>query len=149
MEKGMVPNSFEVKYPYEKIMASLWFAFRKTFFLFFFDRYWSQGPEASYLRDLEYLRGFHQIQEAIDRAYLTLVQQNLTNSSGLFDEVGVFLQEFPYPCFEQDWFMKSMYIAQILPIAVIFGFMVTLATNTRQQLWERESQNSQVRFSTQ
>ena len=65
--------------------------------------------------DLKYLRGFTQLQDLIDRAFLRLQEENVamitqtrkkreidSNSITNIDDIGVYTQEFPYPCFIRD-----------------------------------------------
>ena len=65
--------------------------------------------------DLKYLRGFTQLQDMIDRAFLRLQEENVamitqtrkkreidSNSITNIDDIGVYTQEFPYPCFIRD-----------------------------------------------
>ena len=93
--------------------------FKKIFFckthIFISIRFWVPGPDASFIADLKYLRGFTQLQDLIDRAFLRLQGENemitqtrkkreidsnsITNN---IDDIGVYTQEFPYPCFIRD-----------------------------------------------
>ena len=41
-------------------------------------------------------------------------------------------------------FLFLLYSSNGLNIALVMGFIVTFATNTRQHLWDRESQNTQI-----
>jgi len=41
-----------------------------------------------------------------------------------------------------------MFTAQILQISLLFAFIFALSAATRRQIWEKESQNSQVRPSS-
>ena len=52
---------------------------------------------------MKYLRGFTLIQDMIDRAILYNTQESMEiNSTIDFHDVGVYSQEFPYPCFQRD-----------------------------------------------
>lgn len=64
------------------------------------DTLWVPGPDDNYFLDLKYLRGFIQLQDLVDRAILSVTSQ-FTNSTDL-SNVGVYTQQFPYPCFERD-----------------------------------------------
>ena len=43
-------------------------------------------------------------------------------------------------------FLSGMFTSQILQICLLFAFIFALAAATRRQIWEKESQNSQVCF---
>ena len=58
--------------------------------------------------------------------------------------IGVFTQEFPFPCYTVDWFLNQVYLANILQMCLLFGYLTFIISNTRQQLWEKESQNSDI-----
>ena len=120
MAKDSVPNSKDLK-----------------------DRFWVPGPDGDILEDLKYLRGFQQIQDLIDRSILRITQESLNSDLDL-DEIGVYTQQFPYPCFLRDNFLSSLYTTQILAIAVIFGYALAMGSAIRQQIWEKESENAMV-----
>eukprot|EP00095_Tigriopus_kingsejongensis_P012211 maker-scaffold927_size80360-snap-gene-0.22 protein:Tk12211 transcript:maker-scaffold927_size80360-snap-gene-0.22-mRNA-1 annotation:"atp-binding cassette" len=104
---------------------------------------WVPGPDDSYLTDLQYLRGFVQVQDMVDRAFMRLTADRLNASQDL-SEVGVYTQQFPYPCFERDNYLSGIYTVQLLQISLFLGFSVTLASAVRFQVWEKESQNQQI-----
>ena len=60
------------------------------------------------------------------------------------DSIGVLTQEFPFPCYEVDWFLNQMYLSNIFQIALLFSYLGFIISNTRQQLWEKESQNADI-----
>ena len=62
--------------------------------------YWMPGPDADFLYNLQYLRGFLQIQDLIDDSLLDYVKDNLKVKE-LYDS-GIYTQEQPYPCYERD-----------------------------------------------
>ena len=120
MAKDAVPNSKDLK-----------------------DRFWVPGPDGDTLEDLKYLRGFQQIQDLIDRSIMRITQESLDSDLDL-DQIGVYTQQFPYPCFLRDNFLSSLYTTQILAIAVIFGYALAMGSAIRQQIWEKESENAMV-----
>ena len=79
----------------------------------------------------------------IDRSILRITQESLNSDLDL-DEIGVYTQQFPYPCFLRDNFLSSLYTTQILAIAVIFGYALAMGSAIRQQIWEKESENAMV-----
>ncbi|XP_059086217.1 retinal-specific phospholipid-transporting ATPase ABCA4-like [Tigriopus californicus] len=103
---------------------------------------WVPGPDDNYFFDLKYVRGFVQLQDLVDRAILTTIAQ-LTNSTDLSD-VGVYTQQFPYPCFERDNYLSGLYTVQIVQICLFLGYAITLASSVRFQVWEKESQNMEI-----
>ena len=107
------------------------------------DRFWVPGPDGDTLEDLKYLRGFQQIQDLIDRSIMRITQESLDSDLDL-DQIGVYTQQFPYPCFLRDNFLSSLYTTQILAIAVIFGYALAMGSAIRQQIWEKESENAMV-----
>ena len=76
-------------------MCSIFFAY---YFLVFFDksRYWTPGPRARPLPDMKYIvHGFAFLQDMIEHGIIKL-------QTGLKEEIGVFVQQFPYPCYIYD-----------------------------------------------
>ena len=58
-------------------------------------RYWSPGPRARPLPDMKYIvYGFAYLQDMIEHG---LIREH----SGI-DDVGIVVQEFPYPCYVKD-----------------------------------------------
>ena len=41
-------------------------------------------------------------------------------------------------------FLSALYSTQVLAITVVFGFSLLIGSSIRQQIWEKESQNSMV-----
>ena len=66
-----------------------------------YSRFWVPGPERSYIDDLKYARGFLQLQDIIDRAILKQLQDDLGSAIDA-EDIGVYTQQFPYPCFTRD-----------------------------------------------
>lgn len=57
------------------------------------NQFWIPGPESSFIEDLRYLRGFIQLQDAIDRAIIKMKSQKDQNWK-------TFTQQMPYPCWK-------------------------------------------------
>ena len=69
----------------------------------FLSRFWVPGPDGGFIENLQYMRGFLQIQDLIDRAILRSSQSSLNSQLNFdIDEIGVYTQEFPYPCFVRE-----------------------------------------------
>ena len=55
------------------------------------------------MENFQYIRGFLQIQDLIDRAIMRTTQEDLGQNSKLnLDEFGVYTQELPDPCFTRE-----------------------------------------------
>ncbi len=65
-------------------------------------RLWVPGPDGNFFSDLGYLHGFVQLQDVIDKAIINILTKRSTSEEGIPDEVGVFTQQQPYPCFTRD-----------------------------------------------
>lgn len=59
------------------------------------------GPNGNFITDLQYLRGFLQMQDLVDKAILAYTKETLDSSFDV-DNFGVYTQQQPYPCFEID-----------------------------------------------
>ena len=74
-------------------------------------RLWVPGPDGSFFGDLQYLHGFVQLQDLIDKAVIRVVEgrlgvgsekERLLEEDVSLSEVGVYTQQQPYPCFKRD-----------------------------------------------
>ena len=69
----------------------------------YFLRFWVPGPDRGFYENFQYVRGFLQLQDLVDRAILRATQEDLgVNSMVDIDEFGVYTQEIPYPCFTRQ-----------------------------------------------
>ena len=59
-------------------------------------RYWRPGPQDSFFKQRYFNFGFLYLQDLIDRALMNI----LLNET--IEEPGVYMQEFPYPCYVKD-----------------------------------------------
>lgn len=122
------------------------------------ERFWEPGPRDHYKRDLGYLRGFVQIQELIDRAIMaTHLNQTLASQVPhvIYDSAtqlmipsatagltslpvapAVYLQQFPYSCYEADKF--GNYIRALMPVVVTIAWVFLIAFLIRDHVLERE-----------
>ena len=81
----------EVKYNREDFLPSLWIP----------------GPDANFFSELKYLGGFVQLQDMLDRSIIKNFadrERHQDSQSGPLatEGVGVYTQQFPYPCYEED-----------------------------------------------
>lgn len=58
-------------------------------------QFWIPGPEADFIEDLRYLRGFVQLQDSIDKSIIHLKAPKLQKWTTL-------VQQMPYPCYKQS-----------------------------------------------
>ena len=64
-------------------------------FVMFYCRYWSPGPRARPLPDMKYIvYGFAYLQD--------MIEHGLIREHSGFDDIGIVVQEFPYPCYISD-----------------------------------------------
>ena len=73
----------------------------------FQPRLWIPGPDASFFTELKYFMGFVQLQDMLDRSiikYFADLEGRPDTPSGApaTESVGVYTQQFPYPCYEDD-----------------------------------------------
>ncbi len=62
----------------------------------FLCRYWTPGPRAKPLPDMKYLvYGFAYIQDMVEHAIIK-------EQTGIEEDVGTWVQQFPYQCFIYD-----------------------------------------------
>ncbi|KAF7403454.1 hypothetical protein HZH68_006248 [Vespula germanica] len=101
------------------------------------NQFWIPGPESSFIEDLRYLRGFIQLQDAIDRAIIKVKSQKEQNWK-------TFTQQMPYPCWKHVPFQTTLYESQGLQVCFFFALMMCVGSIVRHIVWERESRNSMV-----
>jgi hypothetical protein len=74
-------------------------------------RFWVPGPDGGFIQNLQYVRGFLQLQDMIDRAIIRVTEESSSNKRikrqplktiTNMDDIGVYTQQFPYPCFVRD-----------------------------------------------
>ena len=62
------------------------------------------------MENFQYIRGFMQIQDLIDRAIMRTTQKDLGQNSKLnLDEFGVYTQELPDPCFTREKYDEAQF----------------------------------------
>ena len=101
------------------------------------ERLWVPGPDGDFYYNMRYFWGFTQIQDLLDNAIIEMITSKQMTDT-------VLLQQFPYPCFFRDNFLSGLYTAQLLQVALIFGYAVLVSTFVREYVWERESKNGQI-----
>ncbi|GBP42572.1 ATP-binding cassette sub-family A member 1 [Eumeta japonica] len=109
------------------------------------NQFWTPGPEASFLEDMRYFRGFVQIQDMIDKAIIELsanlskkiVKRDVTSIKD--NKWAVYTQQVPYPCYRRDYFQSSLYESQALIVALFFSLMLTVSSAIRFIVSEKEA----------
>ncbi|KAI4485555.1 hypothetical protein M0802_012731 [Mischocyttarus mexicanus] len=101
------------------------------------SQFWIPGPESNFIEDLRYLRGFIQLQDAVDRAIIKVKTQTDQNWK-------TFTQQMPYPCWKHIPFQTTLYESQGLQVCFFFALMMCVGSAVRHIVWERESRNSMV-----
>ncbi|XP_045504908.1 uncharacterized protein LOC123701462 [Colias croceus] len=92
---------------------------------------WTPGPEASFLENMRYFRGFVQVQDIVEKALVKL--------SGNSTDWAVYTQQNPYPCYRKDLFQTSLYESQALLVAFYFSLLFTVSSAVRFILADKES----------
>ncbi|XP_015191826.1 PREDICTED: uncharacterized protein LOC107074670 isoform X2 [Polistes dominula] len=101
------------------------------------NQFWIPGPESNFIEDLRYLRGFIQLQDAVDRAIIKVKSQKNQNWKTM-------TQQMPYPCWKHIPFQTTLYESQGLQVCFFFALMMCVGSAVRHIVWERESRNSMV-----
>ncbi|KAK7490495.1 hypothetical protein BaRGS_00018281 [Batillaria attramentaria] len=100
------------------------------------DKYWRPGPRDAPFRDTKYTTyGFAYIQDMVDHAIIRL-QANISQ------EVGVVLQQFPYPCWTYDRFTFA--ISRSLPMFMVIAWIYSVAMIVKGIVYEKEQRLKEV-----
>ena len=101
------------------------------------ERLWVPGPDGDFFYNMRYFWGFLQVQDFVDSAIIEL-------HTGEKPTDEVLLQQFPYPCFLRNNYLSGLFTAQMIQVALIFGYSAIISTFVREYAWERESKNGQI-----
>ncbi|XP_071145778.1 phospholipid-transporting ATPase ABCA1-like isoform X2 [Mytilus edulis] len=96
------------------------------------NRYWRPGPR-TYYRYLRY--GFVFLQDMIDHA----IVKKQTNTTS---DIGVVLQQFPYPCYIQDKFIFA--ISRTLPLFLVLAWVLSVAMICKNIVYEKEMRLKEI-----
>ncbi|XP_013414368.2 LOW QUALITY PROTEIN: ATP-binding cassette sub-family A member 1-like [Lingula anatina] len=100
------------------------------------DKYWRPGPRASPFPDLKYLVfGFSYIQDLLESA---IIEEHTSSE----DRIGVFVQQFPYPCYIYDKF--TMAISRSMPLFMVLAWIYTVAMVVKGVVHEKERRLKEV-----
>ncbi|KAJ8306345.1 hypothetical protein KUTeg_016890 [Tegillarca granosa] len=100
------------------------------------DKYWRPGPRARPAIDTKYITfGFAYLQDMIDHAIIKL-------HTGILDNIGVYLQQFPYPCYLNDRFIYA--ISRTLPLFFNLAWVLTVSLLCKSIVHEKERRLKEV-----
>ncbi|CAK1542445.1 unnamed protein product [Leptosia nina] len=108
---------------------------------------WTPGPEAGFLENMRYFRGFIQIQDIIEKAIIQLSASSRTKREVPANadlDWSIYTQQNPYPCYRKDLFQTSLYESQALIVAFFFSFLFTVSSAVRFILADKESGNTML-----
>ncbi|XP_035980943.1 retinal-specific phospholipid-transporting ATPase ABCA4 isoform X2 [Fundulus heteroclitus] len=94
------------------------------------DRYWDPGPRADPMDDLRYVwGGFAYLQDIIEHG---IIQTH----TGKEWPLGVYLQQFPYPCYVDDLFMLTL--NRCFPIFMVLAWVYSVSMIVKSIVLEKE-----------
>ncbi|CAG5057857.1 unnamed protein product [Parnassius apollo] len=111
---------------------------------------WVPGPEANFMQDMRYFRGFIQIQDIIDKAIIDIsanTSNRLHKRETRHDndlDWAVYTQQIPYPCYRKDFFQTSLYESQSLTVALFFSLLFTTSSIVRFIVSDKETGNTML-----
>ncbi|KAK5624032.1 hypothetical protein CRENBAI_019908 [Crenichthys baileyi] len=94
------------------------------------DRYWDPGPRADPMDDLRYIwGGFAYLQDIIEHGIIR-------THTGKEWPLGVYLQQFPYPCYVDDLFMLTL--NRCFPIFMVLAWVYSVSMIVKSIVLEKE-----------
>ncbi|KAM4718470.1 retinal-specific phospholipid-transporting ATPase ABCA4a isoform 3-T3 [Anableps anableps] len=94
------------------------------------DRYWDPGPRADPMDDLRYVwGGFAYLQDIIEHGIIR-------THTGKEWPLGVYLQQFPYPCYVDDLFMLTL--NRCFPIFMVLAWVYSVSMIVKSIVLEKE-----------
>ncbi|XP_048255576.1 phospholipid-transporting ATPase ABCA1-like isoform X2 [Haliotis rufescens] len=100
------------------------------------DKYWKPGPRAQVGIDTKYLTyGFAFLQDMVDHALIRV-------QTGVEEEVGVYMQQFPYPCYVKNRF--TMTISRTMPMFMVLAWIYSVAMIVKGIVYEKERRLKEV-----
>ncbi|XP_063401544.1 phospholipid-transporting ATPase ABCA1-like [Mytilus trossulus] len=100
------------------------------------DRFWTPGPRSRPGPQTKYLTyGFAYLQDMIEQAIIK-IQTGMTNN------IGLVLQQFPYPCYIEDSFMYG--ISKTLPLFLVLAWLFPVAMICKNIVYEKEMRLKEV-----
>ncbi|XP_074643630.1 phospholipid-transporting ATPase ABCA1-like [Tubulanus polymorphus] len=100
------------------------------------DRSWSPGPRRRPATDMKYLSfGFGYLQDMIEHAIIK-------THTDVEDTTGIVMQQFPYPCYLFDEFIRA--ISSSFPLFMILAWIYTVAMIIKGIVYEKEKRLKEV-----
>ncbi|GAB1598321.1 ATP-binding cassette sub-family A member 7-like [Argonauta hians] len=100
------------------------------------DKWWTPGPRPRPLPDLKYFtHGFIYLQDMIDHAIIGQMSGQTATS-------GVYTLQFPYPCYLEDRFTKT--ISKSLPLFMVLAWIFSVAMIVKNVVYEKEKRLKEV-----
>ncbi|CAH1774058.1 unnamed protein product [Owenia fusiformis] len=100
------------------------------------DSFWKPGSRRSPLTDMKYVAyGFVYLQDMLDHGYA----QELNKME---EKVGVYLQQFPYPCYIYDTFTRA--ISRSLPLFMVLAWIYSVSMIVKGIVYEKEKRLKEV-----
>uniref|UniRef100_A0A087XU94 P-type phospholipid transporter n=1 Tax=Poecilia formosa TaxID=48698 RepID=A0A087XU94_POEFO len=94
------------------------------------DRYWDPGPRADPMDDFRYIwGGFAYLQDIIEHGIIR-------THTGKEWPLGVYLQQFPYPCYVDDLFMLTL--NRCFPIFMVLAWVYSVSMVVKSIVLEKE-----------
>ncbi|XP_078575167.1 phospholipid-transporting ATPase ABCA1-like isoform X1 [Branchiostoma floridae x Branchiostoma japonicum] len=103
-----------------------------------FDRYWRPGARDRPFNDMAYIRGgFVYLQDMIDQGIIRAL-------TGKDEEpiTGVYLQQFPYPCYTKDSFVWAL--SRSIPMFMTLSWIYPVAMIIKSIVYEKEERLKEV-----
>ncbi|MFT7798628.1 ATP-binding cassette sub-family A member 1-like isoform X2 [Arapaima gigas] len=95
------------------------------------DRFWDPGPAADPFNDLRYIwGGFMYVQDLVERSVSRVL-------SGKKQDIGIYLQQMPYPCYVDDVFLRVL--NRSLPLFMTLAWIYSVAMIIKGVVYEKEA----------
>ncbi|XP_033117050.1 phospholipid-transporting ATPase ABCA1-like isoform X2 [Anneissia japonica] len=101
------------------------------------DRYWSPGPRGGVSFDLKYIQsGFVYVQD--------MIEQGIIKASTGVEKAGagIYVQQFPYPCYIDDLFVFEL--SGALPLWMTISWVYSVAMIIKSIVYEKEKRLKEV-----
>uniref|UniRef100_A0A4W4EA10 ABC transporter domain-containing protein n=1 Tax=Electrophorus electricus TaxID=8005 RepID=A0A4W4EA10_ELEEL len=100
------------------------------------DRSWTPTARDNPFNDLAYVRGgFIYLQDLVDSGIISAL-------SGSRQQLGIYMQQMPYPCYVDDAFVSS--ISMVLPMFLVLAYMYSVCQTIKGLVLEKELRLKEV-----
>ncbi|XP_030023361.2 uncharacterized protein LOC115442462 [Manduca sexta] len=131
---GQVNVDYVIRMDIENVPTTKW---KKSYL-------WTPGPEANFIENMRYFRGFVQIQDIVDKAIVQLSHTRSKRETSEELDWAVYTQQIPYPCYRKDFYQTSLYESQALIVAFFFSLLFTVASAVRFIVADKETGNTML-----